>query len=83
MDCDASELVQFFDSHSKPVIAKSVQYLPVYRRHLDRFRLDKEIVLLEIGVGAGGAQLMWRMYFAKGGATLRYFAIDINPWAPE
>ena len=43
VDCDASELVQFFDSHSKPVIAKSVQYLPVYRRHLDRFRLDKDL----------------------------------------
>ena len=83
IQCGANELVQFFDTHSEPTIVKSTQYFPIYHRHLDRFRSQREVVFLEIGVGGGGAHTMWRKYFSVRGAIFRYFAIDINTRAPE
>ena len=42
--------------------------------------INKDLVLLEIGVNSGGSIDMWKQYF---GAGLKYIGVDISPWVYE
>jgi len=52
---------------------KWLHYFDIYERHFSRF-VDKEIVILEIGVFQGGSLKMWKNYF---GEKAKIYAIDI------
>lgn len=56
-------------------ITKPVHYLPVYERHLERFR-NQSIVFWEIGVADGGSLHMWQKYL---GPFAKVVGIDIDP----
>ena len=55
-------LHKYFLNHNGRVIHKWFHYFDVYEKHFERFR-GKKINFLEIGVGQGGSQQMWRDYF--------------------
>ena len=57
-------LHRYFLNHHGRVIHKWFHYFDVYEKHFDRFR-DTDVTFLEIGVGQGGSQQMWREYFGK------------------
>jgi SAM-dependent methyltransferase len=40
---------------------KITNYIPVYERHLDRYR-NRPVTMLEIGCGYGGSLQMWKRY---------------------
>ena len=50
------------------------EYLRLYEEIFERF-VDKDIRLLELGVGSGGSLLLWRDYFKSGTIV----GLDINP----
>ena len=56
-------------------IHKWLHYLPIYERHLSRYR-GSRFRMLEIGVFGGGSLDMWREYF---GPKSVLYGIDINP----
>ncbi len=49
-------------------------YAPHYEKYFEEMR-DKEFVLLEIGVSAGGSMKAWKKYFPKA----KVYGIDNNP----
>jgi hypothetical protein len=53
---------------------KYEQYLPIYERHLNRWK-GLSPTILEIGVAGGTSMAMWRVFF---GAHAKIFGIDIN-----
>ena len=57
------------------LINKWSNYFDVYEKHFSRF-VDKEIVILEIGVSHGGSLQMWKNYF---GNKAKIYGIDIDP----
>ena len=57
-------------------INKMRHYFDVYERHFARFRKQKVVTMLEMGVQSGGSIEMWKYYF---GDRLIYHGIDINP----
>ncbi len=64
---------------SGPPMDTWVHYLPVYHRHLERFR-DRPVRVLEIGVYRGGGLAMWRHYF---GPQATLVGLDVDPAARE
>lgn len=64
---------------SGPAMDLWVHYLPVYHRHLERFR-DRPVRVLEIGVYRGGGLAMWRHYF---GPQATIVGLDVDPAARE
>lgn len=67
----SGELVNFFVKGKNPT-NKWHHYIPLYEKHLSKYR-DKDIKILEIGVGGGGSLQMWRNYF---GHKATIFGID-------
>jgi 23S rRNA U2552 (ribose-2'-O)-methylase RlmE/FtsJ len=67
-------LHKYFLNHSGRVIHKWFHYFDVYEKHFERFR-GKNINFLEIGVGQGGSQQMWRAYF---GPEANIMCLDIR-----
>jgi hypothetical protein len=57
------------------LVDKWMHYLPVYDRHLTRYR-NTPFGMLEIGVFQGGSLMLWREYF---GERLELVGIDIDP----
>jgi len=73
-------LKNWFNGHLEGrVIFKHDYYFPIYEKYFSRY-VDKDLVLLEIGVNSGGSIHMWQQYFGKG---LRYIGVDISPWVYE
>jgi Methyltransferase domain len=58
-----------------PGLWKWQHYLPIYERHLSKFR-DKDVHILEIGVMSGGSLRMWKAYF---GDKAHVYGVDIEP----
>ena len=50
-------------------------YFDIYEIHFNRY-VNKELVLLEIGVSHGGSLQMWRKYF---GEKIKIYGVDIDP----
>jgi hypothetical protein len=71
----SNELEKLVATHTGLVMNKWKHYFEIYDRHLARFR-EREITLLEVGVGGGGSLQMWRRYF---GPKARIFGLDVNP----
>ena len=67
-------LHRYFLNHSGRSIHKWFHYFDVYEAHFERFR-GRKINFLEIGVGQGGSQQMWREYF---GPEANIMCLDIR-----
>lgn len=73
-------LWKWFNEHLEGrVIFKNDYYFPVYEKYFNGY-IDKDLVMLEIGVNSGGSIDMWKQYFGSG---LRYIGVDISPWVHE
>jgi len=48
-----------FLGNNKRLIHKWIHYLPIYERHLEKFR-NQSITVFEIGCGAGGSLQLWK-----------------------
>lgn len=64
-----------FESHTGNLIHKWDHYFEIYDRYFNKY-IEKDVVVLEIGVSQGGSIELWKKYFGK---KLRYYGIDINP----
>lgn len=69
-----NHLEKYFRQNDKRLISKWTHYFNVYDRHFKRY-INKEIVILEIGVSQGGSLQMWRDYF---GDKAKIFGIEID-----
>lgn len=72
------DMARLFYGHQGRLANKWDHYLPIYERHMGRFRKQREqpVRLLELGVSHGGSLQLWRTYF---GPTARIFGVDVNP----
>ncbi|MBS1743715.1 MAG: class I SAM-dependent methyltransferase [Bacteroidetes bacterium] len=68
-----------FLQHKGNLLHKWDHYFEIYDRYFQKY-VDKEVVILEVGVSQGGSIDMWQQFF---GNNLRYFGIDINPRCKE
>lgn len=68
-------LREIFENHTGRVVHKYDHYLEIYERYFSKY-IDKEVVILEIGISHGGSLQIWKKYF---GPKVRIYAIDINP----
>lgn len=78
------KLIDFFYK-SKKISAKHSNYFDIYEALLKPY-LNKKIVLVEIGVAAGGSLYMWKNYFEahnKNGNQIRIIGVDIDPSVSE
>lgn len=67
---------EFFWNQSKTcIVHKWHHYLKIYHHHFSRF-IDKNPVILEIGMGDGGSAEMWNYYF-EGKCTI--YGVDVAP----
>lgn len=64
----------FFNEPKKRAVHKWVHYLDIYHKHFNKF-INKNPVILEIGVGEGGSLDMWNYYFDN---KCTIYGIDIN-----
>ena len=71
----STELEQLVAMHRGLAMNKWRHYFEIYDRHCTRFR-QRDITLLEIGVGGGGSLQIWRKYL---GPKARIFGLDSNP----
>ncbi len=58
-------------------IHKWTHYFPVYEAHFSKY-VNRPLLFVEIGCGAGGSLQMWKKYF---GPFAKIVGIDINPEA--
>jgi len=68
-------LHEYFLKNNQRLIHKWIHYFDVYERHFRRF-VDKEMLIIEIGVFEGGSIEMWKEYFGEKATVV---GIDINP----
>lgn len=66
---------KIFENHEGNLLHKWDHYFEIYDFHFKDY-INKEIVILEIGVSQGGSIELWKKFF---GSNLKYFGIDINP----
>ena len=75
-------LHRYFINHNGNLISKWLHYFDIYELHFSRFR-GTDVRFLEIGVGQGGSQQMWREYFGADASILcmdiRDFSDRVNP----
>ena len=76
---EMNQLESYFNNHTGRLIHKWRHYFDIYERHFKRFR-DKDVVILEIGVGYGGSLQMWKKYF---GEKAHIFGVDMDPRCKE
>ncbi|HEV3220180.1 MAG TPA: hypothetical protein VGZ48_10445 [Candidatus Acidoferrales bacterium] len=72
------ELAALFYAHQGRLAHKWNHYLPIYERHMARFRGDRgrPVRMLEIGISQGGSLQLWRKYF---GPEAIIFGVDVDP----
>lgn len=70
-----NSLKKYFNDNSKKLIHKWDHYFDIYETHFNRY-VNKELVLLEIGVSHGGSLQMWRNYF---GEKVKIYGVDNDP----
>ena len=67
---------EYFDTHQGNMIYKWEHYFDIYERHFQRFtNLDRQVVVVEIGVLNGGSLQLWKKYF---GTKVLIYGIDIH-----
>jgi len=67
-------LHEYFLKNNGKLIHKWTHYFDVYERHFRRF-VDKDMLIIEIGVFEGGSIQMWKEYFGEKATVV---GIDIN-----
>lgn len=72
-------LHEYFLKNNGKLIHKWIHYLDIYEKHFRRF-VDKEMLIIEIGVFEGGSIQMWKDYF---GEKATIVGIDINQSCKE
>ena len=74
------DLHNYFLNNRGEAIFKHLPFFDIYERHFSKYR-GKDINMMEIGVGSGGAVKMWREYFRNNNskANVNIYAIDKNP----
>ncbi|WP_295159061.1 class I SAM-dependent methyltransferase [uncultured Brachyspira sp.] len=77
---DKADLHNYFLNNKGEAIFKHLPFFDIYERHFSKYR-GKDINMMEIGVGSGGAVKMWREYFKNNNskANVNIYAIDKNP----
>ncbi len=68
-------LWQDFMGHNDEIVDKWRHYFPAYERHFSPW-VDRETLMLEIGVSQGGSLKMWQRYL---GPFATIVGIDIDP----
>lgn len=68
-------LHRYFLNNGDLRLHKWFHYFDIYERHFERF-VNKNPVILEIGVQGGGSVKMWKNYFGEG---VKVIGIDIKP----
>ena len=68
-------LKEIFYSHEDKLIHKWDHYFEIYEKYFSKY-LDKDVVILEIGISHGGSLQMWKKYF---GNRVKIYGVDINP----
>ena len=68
-------LLDYFIHNKDRIIHKWFHFFDIYHQHFQHL-IDKECVIVEIGVFQGGSLQMWKNYFGK---KARIYGIDINP----
>ena len=68
-------LKKYFNNNSKRLIHKWDHYFDIYETHFNKY-VNKELVVLEIGVSHGGSLQMWKNYF---GDKVKIYGVDNNP----
>ena len=75
---DKADLHNYFLNNKGEAIFKHLPFFDIYERHFSKYR-GKDINMMEIGVGSGGAVKMWREYFRNNNANVNIYSIDKNP----
>lgn len=76
---DKADLHNYFLNNKEEAVFKHLPFFDIYERHFSKYR-GKDINMMEIGVGSGGAVKMWREYFKNDtNAKVNIYAIDKNP----
>ena len=70
---------EIFENHQGKLLHKWDHYFEIYDFHFKDY-INKDVVILEIGVSQGGSIDLWKKFF---GSNLKYFGIDINPRCKE
>lgn len=70
-----NDLEKYFRQNTGRAIHKCAHYFDIYERHFSQYR-NKDVVLLEIGLGEGGSLQLWKDYFGPG---VRMYGIDNFP----
>ena len=69
------KLIEYFlTNQDRPLIHKPLSYFDIYERYFRQY-VGRSVKVLEIGIGQGGALLMWKRYF---GDESEIVGIDIN-----
>jgi hypothetical protein len=74
-----NDLEAYVTENQNRVLLKWRHYLEAYDRHFSRYR-GRDVVVLEIGVYAGGSLQMWKHYF---GPKAKIYGVDFNPLCRE
>lgn len=69
-------LVDIYYSHTEYALCKFHHYLEFYDEIFKKFRDNKEIVLVEVGVGGGGSLQLWHKYFNSERKMAKIYGID-------
>jgi len=64
----------YFKENDGRIIHKWMHYFEIYHHHFQRY-INKECIILEIGVSMGGSLQMWKHYF---GDQAKIYGIDIG-----
>lgn len=73
-----SDFEDFFTiPNSGQLVRKVRHYFDAYEKHFARFRNQKVVTFVEMGVQSGGSIDLWKYYF---GERLVYHGMDINPY---
>jgi len=57
-------LLDIYHSDNHIPMTKFDHYMPIYARHLEKFR-HRPVRLVELGIGAGGSLQMWKQYLGE------------------
>lgn len=69
------DLKTIFEQNTGNLIHKWMHYFDIYERYFSKY-VNRDVIILEIGVFQGGSLKMWKEYF---GSRCRVYGIDINP----
>ncbi len=73
---EGNNLRDIFYQHEGRLVHKWDHYFEIYERYFSKYKGQKKLNILEIGISHGGSLQMWKQYF---GDDINIYAIDVNP----